>query len=67
MNTSKATVQNGQVLVKVPVDWPEGSEVVITWSAPVGATPPLRYEELRSVADRFPPPAEWYAKEDDLF
>jgi hypothetical protein len=28
---------------------------------------PLSYEELRRLADRFPPPAPWYEEEDDLF
>jgi hypothetical protein len=32
-----------------------------------GATPPLSYEELRSLADRFPPPPEWYEEKHDLF
>jgi hypothetical protein len=32
-----------------------------------GETPPLTYEELRSLAKRFPPPAQWYEEEDDLF
>jgi hypothetical protein len=30
-------------------------------------TPPLSYEELRSLADRFPPPPQWYEEKDDLF
>src|SRR5439155_20031223 len=29
MNAIKATVKNGQILVAVPADWPEGCEVVI--------------------------------------
>jgi hypothetical protein len=31
------------------------------------ATPPLSYDELRSLADRFPPPAPWHEEKDDLF
>ena len=67
MNAIKATVKNGQVLVEVPADWPEGSEVVITWSSLASATPSLSSRELRSLADRFPPPADWNMEENDLF
>lgn len=43
-------------------------EVKETWPPQeLGAAPPLSYEELRSLADRFPPPAQWYEEEDDLF
>jgi hypothetical protein len=43
-------------------------EVNETWPPQEpGATPPLSYEELRTLADRFPPPPQWYEEEDDLF
>jgi hypothetical protein len=43
-------------------------EVNETWPPQEpAATPPLSYEELRRLADRFPPPAQWYEEEDDLF
>ena len=29
MTTIKATVRNGRVEVKAPVDWPEGTEVIV--------------------------------------
>jgi hypothetical protein len=29
MNAIKATVKDGQVVVKVPADWPEGCEVIV--------------------------------------
>ena len=32
-----------------------------------GATPPLPYEDLRALADRFPPPAHWYEEKGDPF
>jgi hypothetical protein len=43
-------------------------EVNETWPPQeAGATRPLSYEELRTLADRFPPPVQWYEEEDDLF
>jgi len=27
----------------------------------------LSYDELRSLAERFPPPEQWYQEKDDLF
>jgi len=43
-------------------------EVNETWP-PQGpsASPILSYEELRSLADRYPPPPQWYEETDDLF
>jgi len=46
------------ILQEVNEAWPP--------QAPV-APPPLSYAELRSLADRFPPPPEWYQEPDDLF
>jgi hypothetical protein len=42
-------------------------EVNETWPPQKAGAPPLSYEELRNLADRFPPPAEWYEEEGDLF
>jgi hypothetical protein len=44
MNAVNATWRNGQVLPGEPVDWPEGSELVIE---PVGATVGLDEAEWR--------------------
>jgi hypothetical protein len=39
-----------------------------TWPAQApSATPSLSYDQLRSLADRFPPPPQWYEEKDDLF
>jgi hypothetical protein len=43
-------------------------EVNEAWPPPErGAPPALSYEELRALADRFPPPPKWYEEEQDLF
>ena len=58
MNAIKATWKNGQILPAEPVDWPEGSELVVEPVAPTAAKIGLDEAEWRDDAEAL---ADWDA------
>ncbi len=76
--TGIGTIRNGGVVLDVPLDLPEGTKVVVSVevsASPAPAAAPytpagrtdISNEELLRLAEKYPPPKEWWDANDDPF
>jgi hypothetical protein len=77
--SGRGTIRNGAVVLDVPLDLPEGTEVEVrievSKPAPTPASVPyapagrsdISNEELLRLAEKYPPPKEWLDATDDPF
>ena len=75
--TKHGTIRNGGIVLDAPLDLPEGTEVIVIIRAaagepPVHGTPyvaggrtDITNEELIRLAEKYPPPKEWWDGGDD--